>query len=287
MIDFVGKPQSSRFTDLNGAEQNKLYNLQNDAESQSDSAYAEPAGSLTASLTSSIMNHTYENGRRYHVYDAGEYIFPNDEKEQDRLDLMHHIFKLILNGKLHFAPITNVQRVLDFGTGTGIWAIDFADEFPAADVIGTDLSPIQPTWLPPNCHFIVDNVESSWTYSSTESFDYIHGRAMSGSIKDWPKLYSEAYKHLKPGGWIEMQDFEASLQSDDGTLKNAKYLSEWQEKINEASSKFEKKMDVAGTYKQCLIDAGFVDVRDEIYKVCSSFVVTRKGLSMSYFDVRS
>lgn len=27
---------------------------------------------------------------------------------------------------------------------------DFADEFPNAEVIGTDVSPIQPSWIPPN-----------------------------------------------------------------------------------------------------------------------------------------
>lgn len=27
---------------------------------------------------------------------------------------------------------------------------DFADEYPNCEVIGTDLSPIQPTWIPPN-----------------------------------------------------------------------------------------------------------------------------------------
>lgn len=27
---------------------------------------------------------------------------------------------------------------------------DFADEFPDAEVIGTDVSPIQPSWVPPN-----------------------------------------------------------------------------------------------------------------------------------------
>jgi methylase of polypeptide subunit release factors len=43
---------------------------------------------------------------------------------------------------LDYAP--NVLTiVLDIGTGTGIWAIDFADEHPEAEVIGTDLSPIQ------------------------------------------------------------------------------------------------------------------------------------------------
>lgn len=27
---------------------------------------------------------------------------------------------------------------------------DFADEFPEAEVTGTDISPIQPGWIPPN-----------------------------------------------------------------------------------------------------------------------------------------
>jgi tRNA G46 methylase TrmB len=37
------------------------------------------------------------------------------------------------------------QQVLDIGTGTGIWAIDYADAHPDSTVIGVDLSPIQPT----------------------------------------------------------------------------------------------------------------------------------------------
>ena len=34
------------------------------------------------------MNYTYENGRRYHAFREGEYVLPNDEAEQDRLDLV-------------------------------------------------------------------------------------------------------------------------------------------------------------------------------------------------------
>jgi ubiquinone/menaquinone biosynthesis C-methylase UbiE len=44
------------------------------------------------------------------------------------MDLVHHIYSLLLEGKLHLAPVyPNAQRVLDLGTGTGIWAIDFAE----------------------------------------------------------------------------------------------------------------------------------------------------------------
>ncbi len=40
-------------------------------------------------------------------------------------DLQHAIMDRVLGGKLTTAPITNPQRVLDIGTGTGIWAVEF------------------------------------------------------------------------------------------------------------------------------------------------------------------
>ncbi|RJE17286.1 hypothetical protein PHISCL_10377, partial [Aspergillus sclerotialis] len=35
-----------------------------------------------------ITPRRYENGRRYHGYREGEYMMPNDDREQDRLDLV-------------------------------------------------------------------------------------------------------------------------------------------------------------------------------------------------------
>jgi ubiquinone/menaquinone biosynthesis C-methylase UbiE len=44
------------------------------------------------------------------------------------MDLAHYISTLVLDNKLYRAPIaSNPQRVLDLGTGTGIWAMDFAE----------------------------------------------------------------------------------------------------------------------------------------------------------------
>lgn len=52
-------------------------------------------------------------------------MLPNDETENDRLDMLHEMVLLLLHKKLYLAPIGKPQRVIDLATGTGIWAIDF------------------------------------------------------------------------------------------------------------------------------------------------------------------
>lgn len=68
-------------------------------------------------------------------------------------DLEHAIFLRVFENNLAFAPVQTLHRVLDIGTGTGIWAIEFAEQHPEADILGTDLSPIQPEFVPQNCRF--------------------------------------------------------------------------------------------------------------------------------------
>jgi len=38
--------------------------------------------------------------RRYHLYNEGKYPFPDDEEEQERLDLQHNIFNITFDNKL-------------------------------------------------------------------------------------------------------------------------------------------------------------------------------------------
>ncbi|KAF8243752.1 S-adenosyl-L-methionine-dependent methyltransferase [Wilcoxina mikolae CBS 423.85] len=170
------------------------------------------------SLSLSINEYVYENGRRYHAYfGVDKNLMPTDEMEQDRLDMYHEIVHLLMKERLHAAPLKDPKRILDIGTGTGIWAVEMADLHPTCQVIGTDLSPIQPTWLPPNCHFEVDDAEQEWTFPPN-NFDFIYARNVAQGIQNWDKLMEQIYRCVVPGGYAELSEVGYELFSDDDTL---------------------------------------------------------------------
>ena len=51
------------------------------------------------------------------------------------LEIQHDMWLLTLRGALALSPnVDSAKRVLDLGTGSGIWAIDYADTHPEAEV---------------------------------------------------------------------------------------------------------------------------------------------------------
>ncbi|KAF2253092.1 S-adenosyl-L-methionine-dependent methyltransferase [Trematosphaeria pertusa] len=223
-------------------------------------------GDETDTLASSIMHYRMENGRQYHAYRDGAYWGPNDELAKEILDFAHHMYLLTLDHKLHLAPIKNPQRILDVGTGTGIWAIDMAaDQYPSATVIGTDLSPIQPEWVPPNCMFEIDDVTLDWTFPP-DHFDFIHIRELFGCVPDWDFFFEEAYNHTKPGGWIEIVEHSVQPTSDDGSQGPDHFFHLWGQTVIEMGQKFGKSFTIWNEAKERMEKAGFVDVTEITYK---------------------
>ncbi|KAJ0358551.1 hypothetical protein COL154_009057 [Colletotrichum chrysophilum] len=182
--------------------------------------------STTASLNSSILDYRKENGRTYHRFRDG-------------------------------------RRVLDLGTGTGIWAMDYGDEHPGSEVIGVDLSPTQPKFVPPNVKFEIDDIEDSWTYS--RPFDYIHSRMMNSSISKWEEYLRQCYENLNPGGYLELQEFGLPL-SDDGTLTPDHALHKSMALLGEAAAKMDHAFIELSTLKPMMEAAGFVDVAEICFK---------------------
>jgi hypothetical protein len=91
----------------------------------SDAGYeSDSASRASTSICSTVRDYEFENNRRYHRFQEGRYQFPNDEPEQEREDMKHAMIVHLCQGKLHYAPLESPQKILDVGTGTGIWAID-------------------------------------------------------------------------------------------------------------------------------------------------------------------
>ncbi|KAI4130919.1 MAG: hypothetical protein LQ347_003203 [Umbilicaria vellea] len=217
------------------------------------------------SLASSITKYRYENGRRYHAYREGHYWQPNDEQMNQLQNISHHLFLLTLDDKLFLAPLKDPKRVIDIGTGTGIWAMDFADQFPNAKVIGTDLSPIQPPSPPVNLHFEIDDCCSPWTYEK-DYFDFIHVCQMYGSVADWPAFYRESYEHLQPGGWIEQAEINPNCRSATDPFPPDSMWIECGMRATECGELFGKTMIIEETMTSLIEQAGFVDVVERRFR---------------------
>ncbi|KAM0350610.1 hypothetical protein ACHAPU_003096 [Fusarium lateritium] len=171
------------------------------------------------------------------------------------------MFTLAQDGQLHLAPLEdNIQKALDVGCGTaGI-------EQESGQC--TDISPIQPSWVPPNVKFEIEDCNQDWTFPP-ESFDYVHIRYLVGCIRDWDKLFEEAYKVLKPGGWIETFEASPTIESDDGTVKPDSAMAQWAPIFIEASKKIGNTFTVIADdiQKSGIENAGFDDVKQWDSKV--------------------
>jgi len=127
-------------------------------------------------------------------------------------------------------------------------------------VIGIDIAKIQPSAVPLNVFFEIDDAEEEggWTWAEDE-FDLVHFRYLCGAFEDWKHIYNEAFTHLKPGGWIEVVDFDdhvgflSSFDEDSDVRKCLKA-------VLEGSVKSGRPRSIKHLEPDFLSQLGFVDV---------------------------
>ncbi|CAF3528771.1 unnamed protein product [Fusarium graminearum] len=207
-----------------------------------DSALGSDTESSTASVSASILEYRRSQGRTYHSDKfTTNYFLPNDDQQLE-------------------------SKVLDVGTGTGIWAIEFADRFPNVEIVGTDLSPCQPEWVPPNVRFEIDDAVLSWTWEPNE-FDFIHIRYLFGAIKDWSALFKEACRCVIPGGWVQSAEADVEFRCDDGSIELEPNLKMYKKLFEEGGKVLNTHFFVNDMQVQGFKDAGFEEIHTIDYKL--------------------
>lgn len=186
---------------------------------------------------------------------------PNDEEEQTRMQILHGVYYHLLSNNLTTVPLRSPTKILDVGTGSGDWAMAMGDEFPDAEVIGTDIAKIQPSAVPLNVFFEIDDAEEEggWTYPDDE-FDLVHFRHMAGAFSNWSEIYREAYRSLKPGGWIEVLDFDSHDKTLLSYFDQDSDVATWLRLVNTCAKKSGRPRGEAHLQPEVLASAGFVDI---------------------------
>ncbi|RSL39156.1 hypothetical protein CEP51_016839, partial [Fusarium floridanum] len=210
------------------------------------------------------------NGREYTTIIPDVYSWTTTEdRSLEMMDIMHDATTKLFDDKLCQAPVMDgAQRVLDVGTGTGIWAIDFAESNPQAEVIGSDISTIQPLEVPPNLTIEIDDFNRSWTWKA-HHFDYIHLRNLAGNVPDWPYLFGQAFECLRPGGYLESHEQSLCFYREDPSLhdpqleKLVKAIKTWNSIFRSMEEKLQRSFTVADdeTHGEAMNKAGFVDLK--------------------------
>ncbi|KAI9885340.1 MAG: Secondary metabolism regulator lae1 [Watsoniomyces obsoletus] len=199
------------------------------------------------------------------------YMYPCDEQEKDRMDIFHKFFLVARHDVLHRAsilPNPGQTKILDLGTGTGIWAIDMADKYPNAQVVGIDLANIQPERIPSNLRFrIPQDFESPWALGA-DSWDMIHLRCGAGSVSSWPELYQRVFDHLKPVfGSFEQVELDYQPRCDDGTLPQDSMLVRWWQYLADATARYNRPLAYNPWTRHMLQQAGFVDIQETVMRI--------------------
>ncbi|KAK0118232.1 hypothetical protein ONS95_012535 [Cadophora gregata] len=149
------------------------------------------------------------------------YYLKADDEERARLNNQHRVLIHIIDNTILHAPIdpSTINRVVDVGTGTGIWLDTLAaylEAFPTnsgskRQYDGLDITDANfPATKTENFQYSVYNILHPVPEDLKGKFDLVHVRLLVSalSIGDTKTAVENIAQLLRPGGWIQWDELD-------------------------------------------------------------------------------
>ncbi|CAG8634294.1 14522_t:CDS:2, partial [Funneliformis mosseae] len=154
---------------------------------------------------------------------------PNIETEDIKANVLHSVTKKVWGGNFS-SPIENRLikgvRVLDVCCGPGYWVLDMAKTYPKSTFIGMDISPtFSEREKMTNVAFLECNVHDGLPWPN-DTFDFVYQRYAWASYNEvqWKNIISEITRVCKPGGMIELMEFDWEFKNNSPIAMNYQKL---------------------------------------------------------------
>lgn len=91
-----------------------------------------------------------------------------------------------------------------------------------------------------------------------------------GSISDWEALCKQAFRALRPGGWLESYEGFAGVESDDGSVPADSPIGQWGMIFINFGESIGRSFTIVAdeVQRKGMRAAGFVDIEEVNLKVC-------------------
>ncbi|KAI8081991.1 S-adenosyl-L-methionine-dependent methyltransferase [Gilbertella persicaria] len=193
--------------------------------------------------------------------------YNNDEKEYNRQLRQHFVLKHILQGNIHVpVPKDKPIVILDAACGAGFWTLDMTSEFPNAKIIGLDTFVTEDKRMKNNNSTnIVYKYGDLTTHLSLPNnyLDIIYQRDTTSILphERWSFLFQEQLRVLKPGGYIELVEYDFRIRDPGPVLA---LVNEW---YKVASNSVGVNPKQAKHLKELIASAGFVDIEQKTVSI--------------------
>ena len=109
-------------------------------------------------------------------------------------------------------------------------------------------------------------------------------RWLMGSIVDWDALFAEAFKTLKPGGWVESYEARMQVDCDHMEIPADAYIQQWSkffldggEKLGRTFYVWERELQRKGMEKAGFVDIQEVDLKASVKSPPDTLLLGRNG----------